>query len=112
MPAGSSVTVLVPVLNEEDYIRDAIASLVPEDNTFDYELIVLDGGSTDRSREIVQEITVGKSFIQRAIAAAQFSILASAQAVYATWIDLHPKSSNRAGHILCRADCRIDSSLA
>jgi succinoglycan biosynthesis protein ExoA len=56
MPFKSFVTILVPVLNEEKYIRRAITSIVPSDESLDYELIVLDGGSTDRTKEIVEEL--------------------------------------------------------
>lgn len=53
MPSEPSVTIIVPTLNEEKYIRAAIGSLIPESDDLDYELIVLDGGSTDRTSSIV-----------------------------------------------------------
>jgi succinoglycan biosynthesis protein ExoA len=56
MPSEPSVTLIVPTLNEENYIRDAIGSLIPVSETLDYELIVLDGGSTDRTSLIVTEM--------------------------------------------------------
>ena len=64
MPSEPSVTIIVPVLNEEKYIRSAIASLVPTNNTLDYELIVLDGGSTDRTLGIVKEMAASNSRIR------------------------------------------------
>ena len=42
VPISASVTVLMPALNEEEYVRGAIASLIPRDSDVDYELIVLD----------------------------------------------------------------------
>ncbi|CCE10426.1 succinoglycan biosynthesis protein ExoA [Bradyrhizobium sp. STM 3843] len=56
MPPEPSVTIIVPTLNEENYIRQAISSLIPEDEGLDYELIVLDGGSTDHTALIVEEL--------------------------------------------------------
>jgi succinoglycan biosynthesis protein ExoA len=57
MPSKPSVTIIVPVLNEEKYIRRAITSLIPAGNDLDYELIVLDGGGTDRTLGIVEEMS-------------------------------------------------------
>ena len=54
----SLVTIIVPALDEERYIRRAIKSLQPQDDSVDYEIIVLDGGSTDRTRQIVRELAV------------------------------------------------------
>ncbi len=56
MASQPSVSIIVPALNEENYIRDAIGSLIPAGDGLDYELIVLDGGSTDRTRSIVKEM--------------------------------------------------------
>lgn len=56
MASEPSVSIIVPTLNEENYIRDALGSLIPAGDWPDYELIVLDGGSTDRTRAIVEEM--------------------------------------------------------
>jgi succinoglycan biosynthesis protein ExoA len=56
MPSEPSVTIIVPALNEEKYIRNAINSLIPTGEGIDYELIVLDGGSTDCTPLIVKEM--------------------------------------------------------
>jgi len=47
------VSVIVPALNEEKYIGQTLASLVRQDYP-DYEVIVVDDGSTDRTREIAE----------------------------------------------------------
>jgi glycosyltransferase involved in cell wall biosynthesis len=47
------VTVLVPVYNREHYVRDAIDSILAQTFT-DFELLVIDDGSTDRSSEVVR----------------------------------------------------------
>jgi succinoglycan biosynthesis protein ExoA len=64
MPSEPSVTIIVPTLNEERYIREAIGSLIPAAEDLDYELIVLDGGSTDRTSSIVGEMAAANSRIR------------------------------------------------
>jgi len=47
------VTVLMPVYNGEQYLREAIDSILEQ--TFkDFEFLIINDGSTDRSREIVE----------------------------------------------------------
>jgi succinoglycan biosynthesis protein ExoA len=50
------VSVLIPVLNEELHIRDAVARMQAQDFDGGFELIFLDGRSTDRTREILEEL--------------------------------------------------------
>jgi succinoglycan biosynthesis protein ExoA len=51
------VSVVIPVYNEERYIGACLDSVVGQDYPADrYEVIVADGGSTDRTREIVGEV--------------------------------------------------------
>ncbi|MGH2866935.1 MAG: glycosyltransferase family 2 protein [Solirubrobacteraceae bacterium] len=51
------VSVVIPVFNEERYIEACLASVLDQDFPADrYEVIVADGGSTDRTREIVESI--------------------------------------------------------
>jgi succinoglycan biosynthesis protein ExoA len=50
------ISVLVPVLNEEFYIREAVARMCAQDFAGGLELIFLDGRSTDRTREILEEM--------------------------------------------------------
>ena len=50
----------MPVYNTSPYLRDAITSVLGQ--TFgDFELIVVDDGSTDGSREIAEELTRDES---------------------------------------------------
>lgn len=58
MPAEPAVTIIVPTLNEEKYIGQAIHSLIPADDEVDYELIVMDGGSVDRTASIIEQMAV------------------------------------------------------
>jgi succinoglycan biosynthesis protein ExoA len=48
------ISIIIPTLNEEDYIAKAIDELSLSDD--DYEILVVDGLSTDRTKEIVLEI--------------------------------------------------------
>ncbi len=47
------VTVLIPVYNRENFIGDAIDSVIGQDY-YDWDLLVVDDGSTDRTVEVVK----------------------------------------------------------
>ncbi len=51
-----AISVLVPVLNEELHIREAVARMQSQDLEEGFELIFLDGRSSDRTREILEEL--------------------------------------------------------
>ncbi len=95
-PSRPFVSIVMPALNEERYIADAISSILPKPGSLDYELLVLDGGSSDRTREIVQGLAARHSEIrllhnERRIQSAALNIAAEA---------CDPRSA-----ILVRADC-------
>lgn len=52
--ASSLIALAVPVLNEEAYIAACLTSLLEQSDTHRLEILVLDGGSTDRTAEIVR----------------------------------------------------------
>ena len=68
MPAGAPrprpdaggpprISVIVPVLNEAGHIRRVVGDLLDQDYDRDrFEVLVVDGGSTDGTREIVREL--------------------------------------------------------
>lgn len=59
----SKITVVVPVYNGETYLKEFMASL--ENQTFgDYELIFVDDGSTDQSKELIKESIIKDPRIQ------------------------------------------------
>jgi glycosyltransferase involved in cell wall biosynthesis len=49
-----AVSVVLPTLNEREYITDCLDSLEAQDHEGIDEILVVDGGSTDGTREIVQ----------------------------------------------------------
>ncbi len=52
----ASVSVIIPCFNEERYIGPCLDSLLENKHQLDFlEILVVDGGSTDRTREIVSE---------------------------------------------------------
>lgn len=51
--SGASLTIAVPCLDEERYISGCLESLLRQLEARDGEILVLDGGSTDATREIV-----------------------------------------------------------
>lgn len=50
-----AVTVFIPVYNRERYVLEAIDSVLRQSFT-DFELLVVDDGSTDRTREVVEAV--------------------------------------------------------
>jgi len=54
MPVSPTISVLLAVYNGQRYLRDAVDSILTQTFT-DFELIVIDDGSTDRTLPILQE---------------------------------------------------------
>ncbi|UNC93587.1 glycosyltransferase [Candidatus Contubernalis alkaliaceticus] len=49
------VSICMPTYNQEKYIAEAVDSVLMQQTDFDYELIIMEDYSTDRTREIVLE---------------------------------------------------------
>jgi succinoglycan biosynthesis protein ExoA len=49
-------SVLVPVLNEEAFIRDSVAAMRAQTYDGEVEFLFMDGGSEDRTRELIEEM--------------------------------------------------------
>jgi len=58
LPIGLSI--IVPVFNEESYVKGVIHQLQSIDTYFDYEVIIVNDGSTDTSTEILKSISLDK----------------------------------------------------
>ena len=50
------LSVIVPMFNREEFVGTALRSLLRQRDAVDLSIIVIDDGSTDRSREVVQAI--------------------------------------------------------
>ncbi|MDI6857851.1 MAG: glycosyltransferase family 2 protein [Dehalococcoidia bacterium] len=62
------VSVLIPMRNEERYIGPCLRSLARQDYPRDrFEVLVMDGASTDRSRELAQNVAQSESLPLRLI---------------------------------------------
>jgi succinoglycan biosynthesis protein ExoA len=58
-PAREFVSIVIPALNEEAYIRAAISSIIPADErAFGFEVLVLDGGSADGTCAAVLDLAL------------------------------------------------------
>lgn len=61
------VSLLVPVYNEEKYIARCLETLLANQIEGDFEIIVIDGGSTDKSPEIVALIAAKDSRVRQLV---------------------------------------------
>lgn len=92
------VSIVMPVLNEQAYIARAIDTIVPRaDDPIDYELMILDGGSTDHTLAIVEAVAAKNPrlrllYNERRTQAAAMNIAAAAadpRSVYLVRADCH-----------------------
>jgi glycosyltransferase involved in cell wall biosynthesis len=51
-----SVSVILPILNEEPYLRDAVLSILSQDYLGDFEVVLAVGPSKDRTQEIADQL--------------------------------------------------------
>jgi succinoglycan biosynthesis protein ExoA len=94
--AATFVSILVPALNEEAYIEQAIRTIAPRSPELDYEIIVLDGGSGDRTTDIVRALARADSRIR---------LVENPQRLQSAAVNLGAKIANPNAQILIRADC-------
>jgi succinoglycan biosynthesis protein ExoA len=98
-PQGKQfVSIVMPALDEERYIADAIASIVPDASDLEYELLVLDGGSTDRTRAIVAELAATNPRIR---------VIHNAKRIQSAGVNLAARFADPRAAYLVRADCHI-----
>jgi len=58
----TGLSIIVPVYNEEKYVKSVIHQLRDLDVDFDYEIIVINDGSTDGSSQVLKSITLDKHY--------------------------------------------------
>jgi cellulose synthase/poly-beta-1,6-N-acetylglucosamine synthase-like glycosyltransferase len=54
-PVEPVVSVLVQTYQQKDFIKECLDSILMQETTFEYEILVGDDGSTDGTREICQQ---------------------------------------------------------
>jgi succinoglycan biosynthesis protein ExoA len=90
------ISIVIPALNEESYIERALNSLVPKDNDFDYEIIVMDGGSTDTTIDIVSELNKADSRIK---------LFHNEKRIQSSGVNIGARLTDARASIFVRADC-------
>lgn len=101
--ASEFITIAVPALNEEACIEKTVLELQPEDEN--YELLVLDGGSTDRTREIVASLAKRNPRIR---------LIDNSGRIQAAAINLAARDADPRSRTIVRADahCGYSSGFA
>lgn len=95
-PHSTFASIVMPALNEERYISDAIASILPAPRTIDYEVLVMDGGSTDRTMAIVSELAAQNPKIH---------LVSNPRRVQSAAMNIAAKICDPRATVLIRADC-------
>lgn len=92
------VSIIMPALNEERYISAAIASIVPRSDELQFELLVIDGGSSDRTREIVQTVAASDPRVR---------LISNDKRIQAAAVNLGARLADARAEYLVRADCHM-----
>jgi succinoglycan biosynthesis protein ExoA len=92
------VSIIMPALNEERYVSAAIDSVIPCSHDIEFELLVLDGGSTDRTREIVQAIAAEDRRVR---------LIHNGKRIQSAGVNLAAKLADVRARYLLRADCHV-----
>lgn len=95
-PRRPFVSIVMPAFNEERYIADAISSILPKPGTLAYELLVLDGGSTDRTQEVVRGLAADHPEIK---------LLHNERRIQSAALNIAAEVCDPRAEILVRADC-------
>jgi len=96
MTEKTFLSIIVPTLNEEHYVSQALLSLTPNSNRFDYEIMVVDGGSTDRTIEIVHALSKANSNIK---------LVRNEKRLQAAAVNIGARLAHSRAKVLIRADC-------
>lgn len=90
------VAIVMPALNEEQHIASAISSILPSSSELQYELLVVDGGSCDRTREIVANM---------ARTNARIKLLHNPKRIQSAAVNIAAHAAHPSARYLVRADC-------
>ncbi len=107
-------SVVMPMYNRERYVKEAIDSVLTQSDT-DFELIVVDDGSTDRSLEIVERIDDPRLRLLRnqhgGGAAARNTGIKAARGEFIVWIDSDDKQAPGALAALRNSIVSVDADI-
>jgi succinoglycan biosynthesis protein ExoA len=90
------ISIAMPALNEARHIEAAIASIEPAGAAFDYEILVLDGGSTDATAAIVARLAAVNPRIR---------LIANPKRTQAAATNAAARLADPRSTVLLRADC-------
>jgi succinoglycan biosynthesis protein ExoA len=93
------VSIIMPALNEEYYIEAAIRSVLPRTGAIDYELLVMDGGSTDRTEAIVAALKAENNRIK---------FVHNPRRIQSAAMNIAARMADPRAQYLLRADCHAD----
>ncbi len=90
------ITIIMPALNEARHIEAAIGSLAPPAGDEDCEIIVVDGGSTDDTAQIVKRLSARDRRIR---------LIDNARRIQSAGVNLAARCADPRSLYLVRADC-------
>lgn len=93
------VSIVMPALNEEYYIEAAIRSVLPRPGAIDYEILVMDGGSTDRTAAIVGALSTENACIK---------LVRNPRRIQSAAMNIAAREADPRARYLLRADCHAD----
>ena len=89
-PTANTLSIIIPVFNKAGYVARCLQSVLEQDYT-DFELIIIDDGSTDESASIIQQFTDPRitliSTANQGVSAARNRGIAKASGEYLLFID-------------------------
>ena len=104
------VSIMIPILNEEEYIESTVYSVINgTENIENMEFFLVDGGSTDKTLEILDKLSKKYSFIKvlhnekKEIAPALNLAISESSAKYIVRMDAHADFPNGYVHKLVNA---------
>lgn len=89
------VSVIVPVLNEERYVVPCVASLLEQVGLGGFEILVVDGGSTDATRSVVASAFAGEPRV---------AVLENPKRLQSAAVNLGARAASREAGVFVRAD--------
>lgn len=97
--AQSAVCIIIPAFNEARYIEACLASLLRQVDCNIVEVIVADGGSTDGTPGLVEQVAHSHSAVR---------LLHNPGRIQSAGVNLAAKAADERAEILVRADAHVD----